>query len=121
MLYISPQSSTRPISYMEQWYAGPGGENIAQKSNGWGGSNNSRWRNAEYDAGLEAAQTEMNPDALIDRFIEMNDLVINDIAVIPLVVTAGGHVAAHSLRLENLIGSSFSGAYWNIANWNLAE
>jgi peptide/nickel transport system substrate-binding protein len=121
MLYISPQSSTRPISYMEQWYAGPDGENIAQESNGWGGSNNSRWWNAEYDAALEAAQTEMDPDALIDRFIEMNDLVINDIAVIPLVVTAGGHVAAHSLRLENLIGSSFSGAYWNIANWNLAD
>jgi peptide/nickel transport system substrate-binding protein len=121
MLYISPQSSTRPISYMEQWYAGPNGENIAQESNGWGGSNNSRWRNADYDAALEAAQTEMDPDALIDLFIEMNDLVINDTVLVPLAVTAGGHMAAHTLRLENLIGSSFSGAYWNIANWNTVE
>ncbi len=121
MLYISPQSSTRPISYMEQWYAGPNGENIAQKSNGWGGSNNSRWRSDEYDAALEAAQTEMDPDALIDLFIEMNDLVINENVLVPLAVSAGGHMAAHTLRLENLLGSPFSGAYWNIANWNLAD
>jgi peptide/nickel transport system substrate-binding protein len=121
MLYISPQSSTRPISYMEQWYAGPDGENIAQESNGWGGSNNSRWQNADYDAALQTAKTEMDPDALIDLFIEMNDLVVNDNVLVPLAVNAGGHVGAHKLRVHNLVGSPFSGAYWNIANWNRVD
>lgn len=121
MLYISPQSSTRPLSYMEQWYAGPDGENIAQESNGWGGSNNSRWQSADYDAAFDAAKTETDPDALVDLFIQMNDLVVNDVVLVPLVIPGGGSVAANRLRVENLVASPFAGVYWNIANWNTVE
>lgn len=92
-----------------------------KESNGWGGSNNSRWQNADCNAALETAQTGIDPDTLIDLFIQMNDLVINDTVLVPLVVTAGGHIAAHRLRLENLVNSPFSGACLNIANWNTVE
>lgn len=122
MLYVSPQTSTRPMSYMRQWYAGPDGENIAQEANSWGGSNNSRWQNADYDAAFDAARTEMDPDALIELFIGMNDLVINNNVLVPLVIPAGGNIAANRLRVENMIASPIgAGAYWNIANWNSVD
>lgn len=121
MLYIMPQGSTRPLSYMEQWYSGEERENVAQESNGWSGSNNCRWINDEYDALWRSARVETNPDALIEAFIQMNDLVVSNNVLIPLVVVGGGSAASHRLRLENLVSGAFSGSYVNIANWNLAE
>ncbi len=122
MLYVSPQTSTRPMSYMRQWYAGPDGENIAQEANSWGGSNNSRWQNADYDAAFDAARTEMDPQKQIDLFITMNDLVINDVALVPLAIIAGSSIAAYRLILENIVGSPIgAGLYWNIANWNTVD
>ncbi len=121
MLYIMPQGGTRPLSYMEQWYSGPDRENVAQESNGWSGSNNIRWINDEYDEIWRSARSETDPDALVDKFVQMSDMVIEDNAIVPIVVVGGGSVGAHRLRLKNLISGSFSGAYANIANWNLAE
>lgn len=121
MLYVMPQGSTRPLSYMMQWYAGPNGENVAQESNSWTGSNLCRWRNDEYDALWQATATETDPTALIEKFIALNDLVVNDDVLVPVVLVGGGSLASNKLRLENLIAGGFSGAYVNIANWNFAD
>ncbi len=37
-MYTNDPSSTFPLTYMQSWYAGPEKVNIAQKSNGWSGS-----------------------------------------------------------------------------------
>ena len=121
MLYIMPQGGIRPLSYMEQWYSGPDRENVAQESNGWSGSNNIRWINDEYDELWRETRVETDPDALVEKFVAMNDLVINNHVIVPIVVVGGGSVATNRLRMRNLITGSFSGAYANIANWNLAE
>lgn len=121
MLYIMPQGGVRPLSYMEQWYSGPNRENVAQKSNDWSGSNNIRWINDEYDELWRSTRAETNPDTLVEKFIQMNDMVMSDNAIVPLVVVGGGSVASNRLRLKNLISGSFSGSYANIANWNEAE
>jgi peptide/nickel transport system substrate-binding protein len=121
MLYIMPQGSTRPLTYMEQWYSGPDRENVAQASNAWSGSNIVRWTNDEYDELWRAAQSETDPDALIDTFIAMNDLVISNHVLVPVVVVGGGSIASNRLRMETLVSGSFSGAYGNIANWNTVE
>lgn len=121
MLYVMPQGSTRPLSYMAQWYSGPGGENIAQASNDWSGSNLCRWRNEEYDELWRATSTETDPEKLIEKFIGLNDLVVNNYVLVPVVVVGGVSFASNRLRMENLISGGFSGAYANIANWNLAE
>lgn len=121
MLYIMPQGGIRPLSYMEQWYSGPNHENVAQESNGWSGSNNIRWISDEYDEIWREARGETDPDALVDKFVAMNDLVVNNHVIVPVVVVGGGSVASNRLQPQNLITGSFSGAYANIANWNLAE
>jgi peptide/nickel transport system substrate-binding protein len=114
-------NSPRPIEYMELWYAGPDKSNIAQKSNSWSGGNWVRYQNDDYDAALEAARAETDPEKLADLFITMNDILIGDHAVVPLVLR--GTPGAHSTRLraENIAPAPFSYDYWNIANWNLAD
>lgn len=121
MLYVMPQGSTRPLTYMEQWYSGPERENVSQKSNAWTGSNIVRWVNEEYDELWRKAQGETNPDALIETFIAMNDLVMENHVIVPVVVIGGGSIGANTLRMETLVTGSFSGAYANIANWNTLE
>ena len=121
MLYIMPQGGIRPLSYMEQWYSGPNRENVAQASNDWSGSNNIRWINDEYDELWRATRAETDPEELVNKFVAMNDLVVNNHVIVPIVVVGGGSVASNRLRLRNLIGGAFSGSYCNIANWNLSE
>jgi peptide/nickel transport system substrate-binding protein len=117
----SVPNSPRPMQSMETWYAGPDKANIAQKSNDWTGQNTSRWASEEYDAAYEAARVAIDPQGLADRFIEMNDLLIHNNVVVPLVITGEPRGVSLRLRHENIALAPFSGDYWNIANWNLAE
>lgn len=110
-----------PIAFMENWYAGPDGENIAQAENDWSGQNFQRYQNPEYDALLEALQVETDPQVLTDLFIQLNDILVMDGAVIPLVQVAEKSAAATWLNEKNFGFGPFGYNYWNIANWNRAE
>jgi peptide/nickel transport system substrate-binding protein len=120
-MYQSVPSSPRPITYMQAWYAGKDGVNIAQKSNGWNGQNTSRWVNADFDAAYEAAESEIDAEKLAGLFVQMNDLVINNHVVVPLVIVGSPRGVSKRLRPDNIALAPFSYDYWNIANWNLAE
>jgi peptide/nickel transport system substrate-binding protein len=109
-----------PISFMENWYAGPDGENIAQAENGWSGQNTQRYQNPEYDALIESVQVETEPNVLTELFIQLNDILIEDGAVIPLVQVAEKSAAAIWLNEANFGFGPFGYNYWNIANWNRA-
>jgi hypothetical protein len=51
----------------------------------------------------------------------MNDILIDDVVVIPIVQRASEKYAiAKRLRKENIAGGPFESLYWNIANWNEA-
>ena len=118
-MYQQVPGSPRPIAFMESWYAGKDGANIAQKSNGWAGQNAARWINADYDADFEAlgkATTFEEADALL---IKMNDLIIDNVVLIPEVNRAADKYGIiNTLVGDNVAGSSFEYDYWNIANWN---
>ncbi len=119
--YSTSVGNARPLTLMKNWYTGPNGANIAQESNGWSASNNTRWQNAEYDAELEAAQVESDEDMLIERLINLNDMVVNDYAVIPLVHYGLNVGYSKRLNAPNFGFGPFEYHYWNIANWNLAD
>lgn len=72
-MYQSVPTNPTPIPYMEGWYAGPDGSNIAQASNEWTGGNTNRYNNPEYDTLLNQARTETDPELLADLFIQMSD------------------------------------------------
>lgn len=119
-MFTNNATSVIPIAYMEDWYAGPDNINVAQKSNGWTGTNRQRWVNAEYDAAFEKLLMATTIEEASALLIEMNDYIIADRAVIPLVNRAAdAYGISNTLHEENVaIGVGFEYSYWNIANWN---
>lgn len=117
----SVPNSPRSMQSMETWYAGPDRENLAQRSNGWTGQNTSRYVSEEYDAAFEAARVATDAEELAAHFIAMNDNLILNHVIVPLVVAGEPRAVSKRLRAGNIALGPFSGDYWNIANWNEAE
>ena len=118
-MYTNNSTTPIPVAYMIGWYAGPEGENIAQKSNGWNGQNAQRYNNPEFDKVFDEVRKETDFQKAAQLFIQMNDILINDVAVVPLVNRAADKYAtANSLVDANVAVSDFEVDYWNIANWN---
>ena len=70
---------------------------VASKANKWLGQNMVRWQNAEYDTLFRAAQTELDPVKRAALFIRMNDLVVNDGYVIPILARNSMRALAKNL------------------------
>jgi peptide/nickel transport system substrate-binding protein len=120
-MFTSGVGAPPPVAFMVRWYAGPNNEEIAQKSNGWAGRNIHRWKNEEYDALYEQAQVESDPEKQAELFIQMNDLVIDNNVVIPLVSPGNKQAYSRTLNADNIGVGPFEFDYWNIANWNRIE
>jgi peptide/nickel transport system substrate-binding protein len=88
---------------------------IAQKANKWSGMNLARWRNDEYDRLWRAAETEMDPTKRAAMFIRMNDLVIQNVVVIPVFIRHAVFAVANSIRGFDF--SPFSGPLWRLVYW----
>ncbi len=117
-MYTNNATTPIPVAYMIGWYTGPDGENVAQKSNNWNGQNYGRFVNAEYDALFDAVRLETDIAKAAEMFIKMNDILIDNVAVIPLINRAADKYAiANELVEENVAVSDFEVNYWNIANW----
>src|SRR5688500_6830978 len=58
---------------------------VATKANKWQGRTLNRWRSDEYDRLYRAAEGALDPVKRAALFIAMNDLVIKDVAVVPLI------------------------------------
>jgi peptide/nickel transport system substrate-binding protein len=109
--YQTGNRSPDPGSYMETWTC----SGIPQMDNGWQGLNLARWCSAEYDALAEQSGTELDPETRRQILIQMNDLLINDGVVIPLVSTA--QVAGASNTLEGIDPTPWDSELWNIKDW----
>ncbi len=107
MWSISPD----PTSYMKKWTS----SQIPQKANNWVGSNMERWDNPEYDALLEQSTTELNPEKRQQLFVQMNDMLIEDVVMIPIVHVA--IVEGASQTLEGVDLTPWDPSTWNIKDW----
>jgi peptide/nickel transport system substrate-binding protein len=83
-----------PQRFMEQFTSW----RVATKENKWTGSNKTRWRSDEYDRLWRAADTEMDPVKRAALFIRMNDLVIQNVVVIPILRRNGTEAVSRRLR-----------------------
>jgi peptide/nickel transport system substrate-binding protein len=100
-----------PTAYLAGWTCAE----IAQKSNNWALSNWARYCNPAYDKLFEQAKTERDPDKRRDLIIQMNDLLIEDVALIPLVTTL--QPVGVSTTLEGLNYTPWDVEIWNIKDW----
>lgn len=121
-MWASNPNTLIPVTWMGSWYSGPDDANHSQQSNGWQGYNVQRWRNADFDAAYEALRVASTEDEAQELLWEMNDLTINDYAVIPLVQRPFQTAISNRLELRNqAFEHGFTGYFWNIENWTLAE
>jgi peptide/nickel transport system substrate-binding protein len=99
-----------PGDFMRQFLS----TEIASKDNKWQGRNVSRWRNADYDALYHSAEHEIDPVKRAALFIQMNDLVIENAVVIPIVHRLGVAAVSHKLRVSP---SGWDSYIWNLYDW----
>lgn len=82
-----------PDSYMELYAC----SQISQKESQRAKENSSRYCNPDYDALLEELKREVDPDKRKALFIEVNDPLIEDVALIPLVRRSDSYAIANAL------------------------
>jgi len=108
--FATGNKSPDPGSYMVKWTCAE----AAQKNNNWSGLNESRYCSDKYEALFDASEREINPEKRIGLFVAMNDLLIADSAVIPIVEWAN----VPGLR-NDIVG--FDPTPWDSETWNIAD
>jgi peptide/nickel transport system substrate-binding protein len=93
-MYAMFRETPEPESLMERFVSWE----VASKANKWQGANEARWRNERYDQLFRRAEVELHPVRRAALFIEMNDLLVQEAAVIPIVRRARVAACAHTLR-----------------------
>jgi peptide/nickel transport system substrate-binding protein len=87
---------------------------IVTKANKWQGRNRCRWRREEYDRMYRQAESELDPVKRAALFIGMNDLLIKERAVIP--VLQRSDVAAFNTKIRATL-SPWEGPFWLLYDW----
>jgi peptide/nickel transport system substrate-binding protein len=88
---------------------------VSAKANKWQGRNITRWRNEEYDRTCLAAESELDPVKRAALYIKLNDLVIQNVVVIPVVLRS--QVAGISLKLRDVFQSGWDSDFWRLPYW----
>jgi peptide/nickel transport system substrate-binding protein len=88
---------------------------IASKDNKWQGRNVTRFRSDEYDRLYRTADSELDPVKRTALFIRMNDLVIQNVVVIPVLWRNG--VSASTARLRGMDLSGWDSTMWHLPYW----
>jgi len=104
---------------MQNFLSGMVSNEAAQKTNGWKGNNYGRYQNPDYDKLFLTLNTELNPEKRAMIEIQLNDLLIKNNAVIPLIdrYSANGH----RTDLINTNPSAWESNVWNIAYWQIKK
>jgi peptide/nickel transport system substrate-binding protein len=107
-MYNTTMTAPDPQYFMNQFTS----REAASKANKWQGRNVTRWRNEEYDRAYNAADVELDPVKRAALFIKMNDLVIQNVVVIPVLWRNGVSASTQKLRGMDLTG-------WDTTMWRL--
>ena len=114
-MYTNLFNGTDPEAYMNSWTC----DEIPAPGNNWLGSNMPRYCNPVYDAlaaGL-SQEADINRRAAIAK--AMNDMLMQEGAMIPLVHR--GRVSAHANTLTGIKLNTWDSELWNAADWARAN
>jgi peptide/nickel transport system substrate-binding protein len=109
-MFTTNLTAPDPGFFMRQFLS----SEVASKDNKWQGRNITRWRNDDYDKTFHAAEGELDPVKRAALFIAMNDMVVGDPVVIPVVYRPG--VSAMSRQLRATL-SGWDNVLWDLKNW----
>ena len=88
----------------------------ASRANKYQGRNPTRFRNEDYDKTYRAAEGEVDPVKRAALFIKMNDIVIQNVVVIPVLWRNG--VSASSLQLGGMDLTGWDSTFWHLPYWH---
>jgi peptide/nickel transport system substrate-binding protein len=91
------------------------GSEVKQKANSWAKQNTTRYQSAEFDALYAQAAKETDAVKFADIVKKMNERLLADIAVVPLVARGGVQAQKKTLKGTNLSG--WSSNLWNLPYW----
>ena len=110
-MYTNGAAGVDSQSYMGSWTT----PNISGQDTNWQGSNVQRFQSDEYDA----LHAELTQTADMDRrneiTIQLNDLVVGNYSIIPLIHR--GSVSAHANSLTGVKLNPWDAELWNIGEW----
>jgi len=110
-MYTTGPTAPDPSWFMRAFLS----SEVASKANKWQGRNVTRWRNEEYDRLYAAADTELDPVKRAALFVRMNDLLIQNVVVIPVLWRNGVSASATWLRGMDLSG--WETTFWRLPHW----
>lgn len=90
-------------------------DQIVQQANNWSYRNRTRWCNPSYDELYRQSQRELDPEKRRRLFIRMNDLLVEDVVLIPLVKRTRAIAVHHTL--DGIAPTPWDSNTWNIKDW----
>ncbi|MDH2405283.1 peptide ABC transporter substrate-binding protein [Bradyrhizobium sp. SSUT18] len=110
-MLANSMSGIDPEVYLASWTCGK----IPQPSNNWIGPNGSRYCNKNYDALAGELGQAAEPDKRANIAKMMNDMLIADGVIIPLVHVGKASGIANSIGGDKM--NAWDSEMWNIADW----
>jgi peptide/nickel transport system substrate-binding protein len=111
-MYNTTMSSPDPQFFMNQFLS----TEAAQRANKWAGRNPTRFRNEEYDRLWTSSDKEFDSAKRAAMFIRMNDIVVENVAVIPEIWRNRTFAVGKGLR--DVEPSGWDSTLWQVAYWN---
>lgn len=114
-MFTSPVSIPDPLVQFEGYTL----EEMTGRFNGYGGGNSMRYHNPVFDALVAELAVTADPERRTELAIELNDILVSDGVVIPLV-----HRGSVSAFRDDILGvgdlNGWDSEYWNIQEWRRA-
>ncbi|MEQ8293599.1 MAG: peptide ABC transporter substrate-binding protein [Roseovarius sp.] len=110
-MYANNFDGTDPEAYMSNWHC----DQIPAPENQWQGNNMPRFCSEEYNALVDEMQQTGELEKRAELAKAMNDMLMQEYVIIPLVDR--GRVSAHSNSLGGVILNTWDSELWNAANW----
>ena len=114
-MFTNGPETTDPENYLAGWRCGENGENIANLASNYLGNNTERWCSPEYDAMFAELQGTVDPAARAALAAELNDMLVQNYVMIPLIFRAS--VSAHSTTLGGVLINGWDTELWNTEDW----
>lgn len=111
-MFTNGASTILQDDYVVNWIS----DEIKTKKDNWSGNNYERWSNKDYDALYNQFLKELDETKRNDLIVKMNDLLVSDVVVIPLVARTQP-TDGRSKALKGVIPNAWDSVLWNIADW----
>jgi len=107
--------SVFPISWYRRYLSANPAVDVAQKANNWATPNFQRYQNPTFNDLWARTAAEVDATKYTDLFLQMQRLVVNDVADIGLV--ARNNVAAAKQNLAGYEPTPWTSPLWDLKNW----